>query len=390
MRSTDCSGSPIAQNTGFTCKLRAQTLFLSGLKDCYNRMINPHGHDLDARARRLLRTLIAQYLVDGEPVGSRTLSRSSGLDVSPATIRNIMADLEDAGLVASPHTSAGRVPTPRGLRLFVDSLIELQPLPHDEMARLQRELPPGPTTTLDLLGNVSTLLSAMTRFAGVVTVPRQADFPLRHIDFVALPDARVLVILVFTDNQVQNRIVQLAKPLGNSELEQAANYLNSQFAGLRLDDIRTRLLTELRETSSELNRLLASTVELATASFAPQAGGSDVLVSGQTNLMAYAELADLARLRELFDAFQQKNELLQLMEVCAKAPGVRLFIGEESGFTALDGCSVVTASYGVQGRVLGAVGVIGPTRMAYERVIPVVHATAGLLSDALNRAATTL
>ena len=353
-------------------------------------MINPHGHDLDARARRLLRMLISQYLVDGEPVGSRTLSRSSGLDVSPATIRNIMADLEDAGLVASPHTSAGRIPTPRGLRLFVDSLIELQPLPRAEMARLQSELPPGPTTTRDLLGNVSTLLSAMTRFAGVVSVPRQVDFPLRHIDFVALPDARVLVILVFTDNQVQNRIVQLARPLASGELEQAANYLNSHFAGLRVDDIRTQLLAEVREAGSELNRLLASTMELASASFAPQAHDADVLVSGQTNLMAYSELADLQRLRELFDAFQQKNELLQLMEVCAKAPGVRLFIGEESGFAALDGCSVVTASYGVQGRVLGVVGVIGPTRMAYERVIPVVQATAELLSDASNRVATTL
>ncbi len=354
-------------------------------------MINPHGHDLDPRARRLLRTLIAQYLVDGEPVGSRTLSRSSGLDVSPATIRNIMADLEDAGLVASPHTSAGRIPTPRGLRFFVDSLIELQPLPHADMARLRSELPPGPTTTLDLLGNVSTLLSAMTRFAGVVTVPRQVDFPLRHIDFVPLPDAQVLVILVFTDNQVQNRIVQLAQPLGSHELEEAANYLNSQFVGLRVDDIRVRLIAELRQAGSELNRLLASTMELATASFEPHRGGAtDVLVSGQTNLMAYSELTDLHRLRELFDAFQQKNELLQLMEVCAKAPGVRLFIGEESGFTALDGCSVVTASYGAQGRVLGAVGVIGPTRMAYERVIPVVQATAELLSHALNRAATTL
>ncbi|MEI7038121.1 heat-inducible transcriptional repressor HrcA [Fulvimonas yonginensis] len=353
-------------------------------------MTRSHGHDLDARARRLLRTLIAQYLANGEPVGSRTLSRSSGLDVSPATIRNIMADLEDAGLVASPHTSAGRVPTPRGLRLFVDSLIELQPLPREEMARLKRELPPGPTTTRDLLGNVSALLSAMTHFAGVVTVPRQGDFPLRHIDFVPLPESRVLVILVFSDNQVQNRIVQLAKPLDGRELEQAANYLNTHFAGLRVDDIRAHLLRELREAGSELNRLVASATELAAASFAPQGGGEDVLVSGQTNLMSYAELADLDRLRELFEAFQKKSELLQLMEVCARAPGVRLFIGEESGFAALDGCSVVTASYGVQGRVLGAVGVIGPTRMAYDRVIPVVQATAGLLSDALNRVATSL
>ena len=209
-------------------------------------MRNQQGHDLDIRARRLLRTLIAQYLADGEPVGSRTLSRSSGLDVSPATIRNIMADLEEAGLVASPHTSAGRIPTPRGLRLFVDSLIELQPLPQDEMVRLQRELPPGPATVRDMVGNASALLSAMTRFAGVVTVPRQTDFPLRHIDFVALPDARVLVILVFSDNQVQNRVIQLAKPLDGRELEQAANYINEHFVGLRVDDIRAHLLRELR------------------------------------------------------------------------------------------------------------------------------------------------
>ena len=350
----------------------------------------PNHPDLDIRARRLLRTLIAQYLADGEPVGSRTLSRSSGLDVSPATIRNIMADLEEAGLVASPHTSAGRIPTPRGLRLFVDSLIELKPVPRDEMVRLQRELPPGPATVRDLVGNASALLSAMTHFAGVVTVPRQTDFPLRHIDFVALPDARVLVILVFSDNQVQNRVIQLAKPLGGRELEQAANYINEHFVGLRVDDIRAHLLRELREASSELHLMLTSAVELAAASFAPQGEGEGVLISGQTNLMAYSELADLDRLRELFEAFQKKNELLQLMEVCAKAPGVRLFIGEESGFAALDGCSVVTASYGAQGRLLGAVGVIGPTRMAYERVIPVVQATAGLLSEALNRAATAL
>jgi heat-inducible transcriptional repressor len=352
--------------------------------------MNPFsGHDIDARARRLLRTLISQYLSDGEPVGSRTLARSSGLEVSPATIRNIMADLEDAGLVASPHTSAGRIPTPRGLRLFVDSLLELKPLPRDDMARLQGGLPPHQTTTRDLLGNVSNLLSAMTRFAGVVTVPRQGDFPLRHIDFVSLPDARVLVILVFSDNQVQNRVVQLAKPLDASELEQAANYLNAQFAGFRLADIRAHLATELREAGGELNRLLSGVVELATASFIPVDDADDVLVSGQTNLMGYSELADIERLRDLFDAFQQKRDLLQLMEMCVQAPGVRLFIGEESGFSALDGCSIVTATYGTPGRMLGAIGVIGPTRMAYERVIPVVQATAALLSDALNRAAAT-
>jgi heat-inducible transcriptional repressor len=228
----------------------------------------------------------------------------------------------------------------------------------------------------------------MTHFAGVVTVPRQGDFPLRHIDFVNLPDARVLVILVFSDNQVQNRVVQLSRPIDGRELEQAANYLNAHFAGFRLADIRAHLAAELREAGGELNRLLASAVELATASFGDE-DTDDVLVSGQTNLMGYSELADIDRLRDLFDAFQQKRELLQLMENCVKAPGVRLFIGEESGFSALDGCSIVTATYGTSGRMLGAIGVIGPTRMAYERVIPVVQATAGLLSDALNRAVAT-
>lgn len=343
--------------------------------------------DIDQRARSLLRSLIAQYLADGEPVGSRTLAKSSGLHVSPATIRNIMSDLEEIGLVTSPHTSAGRIPTPRGLRLFVDSLVELKPLSEQDLDHLRRSMSGVPGTARDIMSSTSSLLSAVTRFVGVVTVPGQGDFPLRHIDFVALPDARVLVILVFADNQVQNRVVQLANPLPASALEKAANYLNSHFAGLRLDAIRAQLLEELREAGSDLNRTLSSVVELASASFAPQGESGDVLVSGQTNLMGYEEMADIGRLRELFEAFQRKRELLQLMEMCAQAQGVQLFIGEESGYAALDGCSVVTASYGSNGRVLGSVGVIGPTRMAYERVIPVVQATAGLLGDALSRAA---
>ncbi|HET7664306.1 MAG TPA: heat-inducible transcriptional repressor HrcA [Rhodanobacteraceae bacterium] len=350
-------------------------------------MTAPFNPDIDQRARRLLRSLIAQYLVDGEPVGSRTLAKSSGLHVSPATIRNIMADLEEIGLVTSPHTSAGRIPTPRGLRLFVDSLIEFEPLSEQDMAHLRHSMSRGSATVRDIMTSTSSLLSAVTHFVGVVTVPGQEDFPLRHIDFVALPEARVLVILVFADNQVQNRVVQLSSALSASTLERAANYLNSHFAGLRLDDIRTQLLNELREAGSELNRMLSTAVELASASFAPTEEGGDVLVSGQTNLMGYEEMADIHRLRELFEAFQRKRELLQLMEMCAKAQGVQMFIGEESGYAALDGCSVVTANYGSHGRILGSVGVIGPTRMAYERVIPVVQATAGLLSDALARVA---
>lgn len=344
-----------------------------------------HEH-LDARSRRLLRALIAQYLGAGQPVGSRTLAKSSGLDVSPATIRNIMSDLEEIGLVAAPHTSAGRIPTAKGLRVFVDSLIELKPIPHREMAELQQEMALAAGDTQHLLSNVSTLLSAVTRFVGVVTVPRNADFVLRQIDFVRLADARVLVVLVFAGSQVQNRIIQLDKPLGSGELERAANFLNQHYAGLPLDAIRQRLAAELREAGSELRRSLQLAVDVATRAFAP-VNESDMVVSGQTNLMGLEELSNIDRLRDLFDAFQRKRDLLALLEQCSEAPGVRLFIGEESGFAPLDDCSLVTAPYVAGGRILGAVGVIGPTRMAYDRVIPVVQTTATLLGHALNRVA---
>ncbi|MBS0432582.1 MAG: heat-inducible transcription repressor HrcA [Proteobacteria bacterium] len=343
----------------------------------------PH---LDSRSRQLLRALIARYLEEGEPVGSRTLSRASGLDVSPATIRNIMSDLEELGLIASPHTSAGRVPTAQGLRLFVDSLLEIRPLPRDAMAQMERGLPRGhpdqPSTTRDLLGNASTLLSAMTHFVGVVTVPGGSEVPLKQIEFVALDAARVLAILVFADGQVQNRVLVPRQKLDARALEQASNFLNAHYAGLRLDEIRLRVLAELRAAGSELNRRLEAAVEVAAQTFAPEPE-SDMLVSGQTNLMG-DDASHMDRLRELFEAFQRKRDLLALLEGCARAPGVRLFIGEESGFAPLEGFSLVSAPYHAGERVLGALGVIGPTRMAYDRVIPVVQATARMLSEALN------
>jgi heat-inducible transcriptional repressor len=340
-------------------------------------------HTLDARSRSLLRSLIAQYIADGQPVGSRTLAKSSGLDVSPATIRNIMSDLEDAGLVAAPHTSAGRVPTAQGYRVFVDSLLEMRPLGEPQVEQLRRELPTGAATPA-LLGSASALLSEMTRFVGVVSVPKHDEFPFRHIDFVALDASRVLVILVFTDGQVQNRIIETQHAYTPSELEQTANFLNSNYAGLRMDEIRMRLLREMREEGARLNKLLVAAIDVAQQAFQSPAD-NDMLVSGQTNLMGLQEPSEIDRLRDLFEAFQRKRDLLQLLERCSRADGVRLFIGEESGFAALDGYSLVTAPYGVGNRVLGVLGVIGPTRMAYERVIPVVATTAQLISGALNR-----
>lgn len=338
---------------------------------------------LDARSRHLLQALIAQYIRDGTPVGSRTLSRSAGLDISPATIRNVMADLEEVGLVTTPHTSAGRVPTAQGYRLFVDSMLQVEPLDDAQMAQLGQRLSPQ-LGTQRLIGKVSELLSAMTHFVGLVTVPRRDQFALRHIDFVALEPERLLVILVFADNEVQNRVIHTRRAYTPSELEQTANYLNQHFAGLPLTAIRQRLVQELREARNEMNLLLAVAADVAATAFGP-VEEDDMLVAGQTQLMGVQDLSDLDRLRELFDAFTRKKELLQLLEGCASARGVRLFIGEESGVAPLDQCSLVTAPYGADGRVLGVLGVIGPTRMAYERVIPMVQATAQVLGAALNR-----
>ncbi|MEO8802933.1 MAG: heat-inducible transcriptional repressor HrcA [Rudaea sp.] len=352
--------------------------------DMVESMASVFDSKLDARARQLLRTLIAQYIADGHPVGSRTLAKNSGLDLSPASIRNIMSDLEDLGLLAAPHTSAGRIPTAQGYRVFVDSLLELKPLDAPQIEQLRCELPAqGPTQ--DLLSGVSSLLSEVTRFVGIVTVPTREEFPFRHIDFVALEGNRVLVILVFSDNEVQNRVVNTQRAYSPGELEQIANFLNENYAGLRMVEIRHRLLREMKETSHRLHQLMVAAADVTQQAF-PEQTRQDMLVAGQINLMGSQGLADMDRLRDLFEAFQRKRDLLLLLESCAKAEGVRLFIGEESGFTALDGCSLITAPYGVEGRVLGVLGVIGPTRMAYQRVIPVVQATAQILTGALNRA----
>ena len=335
----------------------------------------------DPRARHLLRALGSRHIHDGEPVGSQTLARHAGLDVSAATIRNILASLEDAGLLAAPHSSAGRVPTAQGYRLFVDSLLQVKPLADGEVARLRSELPAG-AGTQTLLGSTSELLSAMTHFVGMVSVPKRESFAFRQIEFVALDPQRVLAILVFADGEVQNRVVQVRRAFDPAELEQAARYLNGHFAGQPLARIRARLLHDLRDARSEMERLLATSLDLAEQAFAPTR--DDMLLAGQTRLMGLQDLNDLDRLRALFEAFAEKRELLQLLERTAKAPGMRVFIGEETGLAPMEGMSLVTAPYGRDGQVLGVLGVIGPSRMAYERVIPVVEATAAVLGAALN------
>ncbi|TWT17317.1 heat-inducible transcriptional repressor HrcA [Luteimonas wenzhouensis] len=343
----------------------------------------PHAR-LDARARQLLRTLIARHIRDGEPVGSQTLARHSGLDVSPATIRNILADLEEQGLLSAPHTSAGRVPTAQGYRVFVDTLLQVQPLPNAEVARLRGELAgSGGGSTQALLGSASELVSAMTRFVGVVSVPRREQFAFRHIDFVPLDAQRVMAILVFADSDVQNRIIQVRRAYDASELERVANYLNASFAGRPMAEIRATLVRELQAARDEMEALLSHTVELAEQALAP-ADGDDMVLAGQNRLIGVQDLSDLDRLRELFEAFARKREILQLLERTIRAPGVRIFIGEETGLAPLEGVSLVTAPYGGPGKVLGVLGVIGPTRMAYDRVIPVVQATAEVLGAALN------
>ncbi|WP_119718170.1 heat-inducible transcriptional repressor HrcA [Cognatilysobacter tabacisoli] len=341
----------------------------------------PADPSLDPRARQLLRTLIGRYIQSGEPVGSQTLARHAGLDVSAATIRNILSDLEDVGLLSAPHASAGRIPTAQGYRLFVDSLLQVRPLPEGDLARLRGELPTG-SGTQALLGSASELLSAMTHFVGVVSVPQRGQFAFRRIDFVPLDGQRVLAILVFADNDVQNRMIHTRRAFEAGELERVANYLNTHFAGRPVAEIRSTLLNDLRSAQSEMETLLSHSIELAEQVLEP--GEEDMVLAGQTRLMGVQELADLDRLRELFEAFARKREILQLLERTVQAPGVRIFIGEETGLAPLEGVSLVTAPYTAGGRVLGVLGVIGPTRMAYDRVIPVVQAAADALGAAIQ------
>jgi heat-inducible transcriptional repressor len=348
--------------------------------------VSPQSNDrrLNERAQNLFKSLVERYIRDGQPVGSRTLSRDSALNLSPATVRNVMADLEDSGLLRSPHTSAGRVPTNQGYRFFVDTLLRVEPLETAQVEMLKEQLDSAQTRG-ELMASVSSLLSDISHMAGVIMMPRQEQMTLRQVEFLSLSEDQVLVILVVNEREVQNRVIRTGRPYGASELQQAANYLNSVCAGKDLMKVRDEILKELRAARETMNNMMVAAVEMAEKALMTELESDEVMVAGQTNLMETGDLGDMEKLRRLFEAFNQKRDLLHLLDHSLSARGMQIFIGEESGYNALDECSVITAPYGADEQVLGVLGVIGPTRMAYDRVIPLVDITARLLSAALNK-----
>jgi len=340
---------------------------------------------LNDRAQRLLRILVESYIRDGLPVGSRSLSRDSGLNLSSATIRNVMADLEELGFVASPHTSAGRVPTDKGYRFFVDTLLRVQPLDNDSVSELRRQLDNGHDSKA-LVATASQLLSSVTQLAGVVTLPSAQQAAITHIEFVPLSENRVLAVLVLNNSEVENRIIQLERRFQADELRRAANFLNQHFAGRSPSEVRQEILRQMRETREHMNQIMVDAITMAQQVFsiADSPEKMDYVIAGETNLMGVGELSSVEKLKRLFEAFNERRDFLHLLDHSLRAQGVQIFIGHESGYQILDDCSLVTAPYSLGDKVVGVLGVIGPMRMAYERVIPIVDVTAKLLGAALN------
>ncbi len=335
---------------------------------------------LSDRAQTLLKFLVERYIADGQPVGSRALSKFSGMELSPASIRNVMADLEEMGYIASPHTSAGRIPTPKGYRLFVDSLLTIQPLEPVQMEQLETSIRPDDPKQLVLAA--SQLLSDLTHFAGIVMAPRRQGVGLKHVEFMQLSEKRVLLIIVATDGDVQNRILVTDRTFTPSQLTEAANFINAHYAGVEFDQLREHVKLELSQLHRDISTLMSAVVE-ARGQGSDSAG---VVVSGERNLLDVDEIgSNMTSLRRLFDVFERKSQLMELLDMSQRAEGVKIFIGGESSLVPLDEFSVVTAPYEVDGQIVGTVGVIGPTRMAYERVIPIVDVTAKLLSSALSQ-----
>lgn len=339
---------------------------------------------LNPRSEHLLKTLIDRYIADGTPVGSRTLAKHSDMNVSPATIRNIMADLEEMGLIRAPHTSAGRIPTQAGYRMFVDSLVKVRPLESAAQQQLREELGSGREPG-ELMSRASNMVSQVTHLAGVVMVPRFEDENrFKQIEFISLSKKRVLVILVTSSGQVLNRVIEVDRVFSPSELVESANYFNGTYGGSSLQDVKNALLREIQSDSEIMQRGLKLAAQVAEQMF-DKDGTDGVVVSGEANLMDVPEMEDVRKLRKVFDVFNTKHDLLDLLDRSMKAGGVNIFIGSESGYEGLDDCSVVTAPYSVDDQIVGTIGVVGPTRMAYDRVIPVVDITARLISNLLSQ-----
>jgi len=336
---------------------------------------------MDKRAQILLKTLVEHYISDGQPIGSRTLLQHSGLNVSSATIRNVMSDLEQLGFIASPHTSAGRIPTQKGYRFFVDSLLTIKPLEAREIQRIKYEFSsPDPQ---QLITSAADMLSQLSQFAGVVVIPKRKKITFKHLEFLPLSEKRILVIIVTADGNVQNRIIMADKPYSASDLTQATNYFNHHFAGLTFDEVHQKLHDELKKMQTDINRLMAAALEMSGK--ANNTGKESVVIAGERNLLQADDLSsNVASLRKLFELFERRTQLMQLLDSSRRAEGIQIFIGEESHYLPLDECSMITAPYEADGQIVGTLGVIGPTRMAYERVIPIVDVTAKLLSKALS------
>ncbi|TXI17557.1 MAG: heat-inducible transcriptional repressor HrcA [Nitrosomonas sp.] len=337
---------------------------------------------LNERAQILLKTLVERYIHEGQPVGSRALSKFSGLDLSPATIRNVMADLEEMGLITSPHTSAGRIPTPKGYRLFIDTLLVVKALDKEELDHLESQLHPDNPSRL--ISTVPQLLSEVTHFAGVVVTPKRKGAVFRYVEFMALSEKRILLIIVTPDGDVQNRIIFPDKPYSQSDLIEAGNFINQHYAGCTLDEIRSRLSGELKQLRSDMICLMNAAIEVGGNAITENSEA--VVLAGERNLIQVEDLTEnMISLKKLFELFERKTKLLQLLELSRQGHGVKIFIGGESDIASLEEFSVVTAPYEIEGEIVGAVGVIGPRRMAYERIIPIVNITAKLLSSSLSQ-----
>jgi len=339
---------------------------------------------LSSRASSLLKTLVEIHIREGQPVASKSLQGESGLSVSSATVRNIMSELEEWGYLASPHTSSGRVPTAQGYRFFVDTLLQIGPVEQGAVTALNAGLDPN-RSSAELVQTASNLLAQITYQTGIVTVPKPAAHQLRQIEFLPLSGNRVLAILVINERDVQNRIIELQQPMSEEELRLAAEFINQRYAGNDLSQVKTEIVREMAEARSRIDAYLSAALELANAAIDTPEPPENVVVAGEASLLNQALPGDMQKLRELFDAFERKRDLLELLERCSRADGIQIFIGEEAGFDVFGDFSVITAPYAQGTQSLGVLGVIGPTRMAYERVIPIVDVTARMLSAALSR-----